>query len=101
MKSELKTLYESILGGDRASTPEQVQAELDSGVAADVILNEGMIPAMAEGNIATMAYLEGWQWGPEEERPGTAQEVVEILVAELDEAYPRNRLVDMIRGSKS
>ncbi len=43
MKSELKTLYESILGGDRASTPEQVQAELDSGVAADVILNEGMI----------------------------------------------------------
>ncbi len=56
---------------------------------------------MAEGNTATMAYLEGWQWGPEEERPGTDQEVVEILVAELDEAYAKSRLVDMIRGSKS
>jgi len=60
-----------------------------------------MISAMAEGNTDTVVYLEGWQWGPEEERPGSAQRVVEVLVAELDEAYPQSRLVDMIRGSKS
>lgn len=57
--------------------------------------------AMVEGDTATMAYLESWQWGPEEERPGTAHGVVEILLAELDEAYPQIRLADMIRGRKS
>jgi len=48
MRPELETLYKSILEGVMASTPVEVQAALDKGVAADVILNEGMIVAMAE-----------------------------------------------------
>lgn len=48
MDAKLETLYESILEGDMGAAPVEVQAALDSDVAPDVILNECMIPAMAE-----------------------------------------------------
>ena len=48
MKPELEALYEGILEGDMSSTPNNVQEALDGGVAPDVVLNECMIPAMAE-----------------------------------------------------
>ena len=42
------------------------------------------------------AYLNGWKWGPKEERSGRAVDVAEALLAELDEAYPKDRLREMI-----
>lgn len=48
MNPELNKLYESILEGQAAETVENVQAALDAGIAAPVILNEGMIGAMTE-----------------------------------------------------
>lgn len=54
--------------------------------------------AMAEDSIDTASYLEGWQWGPKEERPGAANEVADALVAELDAAYPKSRLAEMVRS---
>ena len=48
MSTELDNLYESILDGEMAVVPGNVQAALDAGIAPDVILNEGMIAAMAE-----------------------------------------------------
>ena len=48
MIPELNELYESILEGQAAETEENVQAALDAGIAAPVILNEGMIGAMTE-----------------------------------------------------
>lgn len=48
MSSYLDDLYEGILEGDMGATPANVQAALDAGIAPDVILNEGMIAAMAE-----------------------------------------------------
>jgi 5-methyltetrahydrofolate--homocysteine methyltransferase len=48
MNPELNELYESILEGQAAETEEYVQAALDAGIAAPVILNEGMIGAMTE-----------------------------------------------------
>ena len=48
MKPELEALYTSILEGDMAGAPQLVQAALDSGLAADIILNEAMILAMGE-----------------------------------------------------
>ncbi|MFW6182214.1 MAG: virulence factor, partial [Chloroflexota bacterium] len=58
--------------------------------------------AMAEGSTDSDAYLEGWDWGPQEEREGSAEEVAEALVVELEEAYPKSRLTEMVRGrSKS
>ena len=48
MNSDLQSLYECILEGDMGGAPGEVQAVLDNGMAPDVVLNEGMIPAMAE-----------------------------------------------------
>ncbi len=48
MTPELETLYENILEGDMASTPGDVQTAIDSGVAPEVVLKEGMISAMTE-----------------------------------------------------
>ncbi len=48
MESVLKEIYESVLEGDANTTKEKVQVALDEGIAAPVILNEGMIAAMTE-----------------------------------------------------
>ncbi|MFN8497490.1 MAG: corrinoid protein [Anaerolineae bacterium] len=48
MEPTLQSLFDSIVNGDAKATPAQVQAAVDAGVPADRILNEGMIPAMAE-----------------------------------------------------
>ena len=39
--------------------------------------------AMEQGLIGSDAYLEQWQWGELEERPGSAAEVLDAVVAEL------------------
>jgi hypothetical protein len=40
------------------------------------------------------AYLEGWCWGPEEERPGTPDQVLAAVLEELDVTNPRSRLMN-------
>ena len=50
--------------------------------------------AMKDGSTDMDAYLEGWRWGPVEERAGGPQEVVGSLVEELTAANPRSRLLD-------
>jgi hypothetical protein len=39
------------------------------------------------------AYLDGWRWGTVDERAGTPEEVLGAVVAELDAANPRDRLM--------
>jgi hypothetical protein len=39
--------------------------------------------AMRAGATDTEAYLAGWQWGPIQERPGSAREVAEAIAADL------------------
>ena len=43
--------------------------------------------AMAEGLTGTDDYLAQWEWTPEAERPGSAQEVADALVAELEATW--------------
>ncbi len=50
--------------------------------------------AMKDGSTEMDAYLDGWQWGPVEERDGATLEVVDALVDELTAANPRARLLD-------
>lgn len=50
--------------------------------------------AMNEGSTGMDAYLEGWRWGPVEERDGAPQQLVDILVEELTLANPRSRLLN-------
>jgi hypothetical protein len=49
---------------------------------------------MREGSTEMDAYLEGWHWGPVDERAGTPDEVLAAVIAELDAANPRARLMN-------
>jgi hypothetical protein len=49
--------------------------------------------AMKDGSTDMDAYLDGWSWGPVEAREGTPDEVLAAVVAELDAANPRDRLM--------
>jgi hypothetical protein len=49
--------------------------------------------AMRDGSTDMDAYLDGWKWGPVEEREGTPQEVLTAVVEELTAANPRSRLM--------
>jgi hypothetical protein len=55
--------------------------------------------AMKDGSTDMDAYLDGWRWGPVQERAGSPDEVMADLFAELDEAYPRSRLMNPERES--
>jgi len=48
MEILINDIYAAILKGDNAQTPELIQAALASGLDASKILNDGMVPAMAE-----------------------------------------------------
>ncbi len=50
--------------------------------------------AMKEGSTEMDVYLDGWQWGPVEERDGAPREVVDALVDELTAANPRSSLLN-------
>ena len=50
--------------------------------------------AMKDGSTDMDAYLDGWQWGPVEERHGAPDIVVTQLMEELTAANPRSRLLN-------
>lgn len=48
MEVWINDIFEAILKGDNVNTPELVKAALASGMDSSTILNQGMVPAMAE-----------------------------------------------------
>jgi hypothetical protein len=50
--------------------------------------------AMKDGSTDMDAYLDGWHWGPVEERDGTPEEVLDSVIQELDTSHPRARLMN-------
>jgi 5-methyltetrahydrofolate--homocysteine methyltransferase len=48
MESLVKEIYINVMEGQSEAVKEKVQAALEAGIAAPLILNEGMIAAMAE-----------------------------------------------------
>lgn len=50
--------------------------------------------SMREGSTDMDAYLDGWHWGPADARSGTPDEVLAAVIAELDAANPRARLMN-------
>ena len=48
--------------------------------------------AMSDGDTSQEAYQAGFTWGPSEERPGSAADVADAVVAEIIAAYPKERL---------
>lgn len=72
--------------------PAQVQATDDTGARAKRELTgwfgaEIDRVAMRDGLAGTDAYLEMFAWSEEAERPGTADEVADAVVAELIAAW--------------
>jgi uncharacterized protein YfaP (DUF2135 family) len=49
--------------------------------------------AMKDGSTDMDAYLDGWRRGPIEEREGSPDQVLAAVIAELDDANPRARLM--------
>jgi Virulence factor len=47
--------------------------------------------AMRDGLVGTDEYLAEWEWSPEVERPGSAEDVLEALVAELEASWEARR----------
>jgi hypothetical protein len=64
----------------KAMLPDRFQAAIDAY-------------AMKDGSTDMDAYLDGFAWGPVEERPGTPEAVLAAVIAELDAANPRSRLL--------
>jgi hypothetical protein len=74
----------------------------DSGGRVSRQLPEGFqeavdAAAMADGDTSQEAYQAGFSWGPPEERPGTAAEAADAVVAEIVAAYPPERLAQRAR----
>ena len=63
-------------GEDKRMMPDRFQAAIDAY-------------AMKDGSTDMDAYLDGWHWGPVEEREGAPAAVLETVVSELDAANPR------------
>ena len=50
--------------------------------------------AMKDGSTDMDAYLDGWRWGPVEERAGSPDDVLTAVITELDAANPRSRIMN-------
>ncbi|NOR50975.1 MAG: cobalamin-binding protein [Desulfuromonadales bacterium] len=48
MDSELQPIYDGIIDGDRDAVTKYVQEAVDAGLPAEVILKQGLVPAMSE-----------------------------------------------------
>jgi hypothetical protein len=78
--------------------PSQVKA-WDGGVESKRMLPDYFQAAidayaMKDGSTDMDAYLDGWKWGPVEERTGRPEDVIAQLVEELTAAHPRSRLLN-------
>jgi hypothetical protein len=77
--------------------PSQVKAWDESGETKRMLPDRFQVAidafAMKDGSTDMDAYLDGWAWGPVEERDGPAQDVLESVTSEIDASYPRSRLM--------
>ncbi len=84
--------------------PSQVKAWDGAGEAKAMLPDRFQVAidafAMKDGSSDMDAYLEGWAWGPVEQRDGSAKDVVDAVSAELDASYPRARLMNVERDAE-
>jgi hypothetical protein len=80
--------------------PSQIKARDKNGIVKKMLpprFQEAIdSAAVAAGKTETDAYLDGWQWGKKQERPGSAETVAAAVLAELDAAYSKGRLRELI-----
>ena len=73
---EIPSLVKALAAGEEAVVrlPQRFQDAIDD-------------LAMASGASGEDAYLDGWRWGPSEERGGSPQEVAAAVAKELTAAH--------------
>ncbi len=73
--------------------PTQVRATDENGRAGKPLSDRFQLAidnaAMEADIIGSNEYTDGFQWGDEQERPGSAAEVAEAVVTELEEKYTK------------
>lgn len=73
--------------------PSQVKAWDAAGERKQMLSNRFQMAidaaAMASGSTESDDYLAGWEWGPVQERDGSAEEVLAAVVAELEQLGPK------------
>ena len=79
--------------------PSQVKAWEEGGVEAKRMLPDYFQAAidayaMKDGSTEMDAYLDGWRWGPVEQRDGAPEDIVAGVIEELTAANPRSRLMN-------
>lgn len=83
--------------------PAQVKAWDDRGEAKRMLPDRFQAAidayAMKDGSTDMDAYLEAWAWTDAQERPGSADEVADALVRELDADNPRAKLMNPHAGN--
>ena len=57
--------------------------------------------AMSLGMIGSDAYTDGFEWGKELERPGTAKETADVVATELDKKYPSINWRSLVKKENS
>ena len=81
--------------------PAQVKAEDAGGEVSRQLhsrFQEGIDTiSMIDGSYGADAYLEAWEWGPEIEMPGSAEEAAESLIQKIESRFPGD-FVDRIRA---
>jgi methanogenic corrinoid protein MtbC1 len=48
MDQQIQGIYDAVVEGQHKVVQQKVQEALDAGIAADVILNQGLVTAMSE-----------------------------------------------------
>ena len=80
--------------------PSQIKVRDENGIVKKMLpprFQEAIdSAAVAAGKTETDAYLDGWQWGEKQERSGSAEAVAEAVLAEMDAAFPKGRLRELI-----
>jgi hypothetical protein len=78
--------------------PAQVKAWDDAGEVKRMLPDRFQAAidayAMKDGSTGMDSYLEAWRWGDLQERAGSADDVVNAVVKELDVANPRSKLMN-------
>jgi Virulence factor len=78
--------------------PAQIKAWDDTGEVKRMLPDRFQAAidayAMKDGSTEMDSYLEAWRWGDPQERAGSAEEVANALVKELDADHPRSRLMN-------
>lgn len=83
----LQVKAEDSSGKVKAALPDRFQQAVDAA-------------AMADDSTDTDSYLDALAWGPMQERPGSAQDALNALLAEIDAMYSPARLQQMILARK-